>query len=213
MPNDDSDVIAGDRLLAVNRWPESLPRMRNLFNRFFTEMQYCGEQLLKAFALSLDIAPDYFIRHIDRPVSRAAAVWYPPQTPDLGDQQFGVSPHTDYGTLTLVQQDAVGGLQVRSRAGDWVTAPPIEDAFVVNVGDLLARWTNDRFQSTPHRVVNSSGQERISLALFVDPNWDMLIEPVVEVGETAHYEATRCADYVNERYNKSFGYRKAEANR
>ena len=213
VPNDDSDVIAGDRLLAVNRWPETLPRMRNLFTRFFTEMQCCGEQLLRAFALSLDIAPDYFIRHIDRPVSRAAAVWYPPQTPDLGDQQFGVSPHTDYGTLTLVQQDAVGGLQVRSRAGDWVTAPPIEDSFVVNVGDLLARWTNDRFQSTPHRVVNSSGQERISLALFVDPNWDMLIEPVVEAGETAHYEATRCADYVNERYNNSFGYRKAEGNR
>ena len=188
-------------------------RDSDVFNQYFAEMQRCGEQLLRAFALSLDIAPDYFIRHMDRPVSRAAAVWYPPQAPDLGDQQFGVSPHTDYGTLTLVQQDAVGGLQVRSRDGDWVTAPPIEDALVVNVGDLLARWTNDRFQSTPHRVVNSSGQERISLALFVDPNWDMLIHPVARAGETVRYEATRCADYVNERYDNAFGYRKAEGSR
>jgi isopenicillin N synthase-like dioxygenase len=94
-----------------------------------------------------------------------------------------------------------------------VTAPPIEDALVVNVGDLLARWTNDRFQSTPHRVVNSSGQERISLALFVDPNWDMLIHPVARAGETVRYEATRCADYVNERYDNAFGYRKAEGSR
>ena len=213
VPPEDPDVIAGDRLLAVNRWPATPSGMRDVFNRYFTEMQRCGEQLLRAFALSLDIAPDYFIRHMDRPVSRAAAVWYPPQAPDLGDQQFGVSPHTDYGTLTLVQQDAVGGLQVRSRDGDWVTAPPIEDALVVNVGDLLARWTNDRFQSTPHRVVNSSGQERISLALFVDPNWDMLIHPVARAGETVRYEATRCADYVNERYDNAFGYRKAEGSR
>jgi isopenicillin N synthase-like dioxygenase len=213
VPPEDPDVIAGDRLLAVNRWPATPSGMRDVFNRYFTEMQRCGEQLLRAFALSLEIPPDYFIRHMDRPVSRAAAVWYPPQVPDLGDQQFGVSPHTDYGTLTLVQQDAVGGLQVRSRNGEWVTAPPIEDAFVVNVGDLLARWTNDRFQSTPHRVVNSSGQERISLAMFVDPNWDMLIQPVAGAGETVRYEATRCADYVNERYNNAFGYRKAEGSR
>jgi isopenicillin N synthase-like dioxygenase len=181
VPPEDPDVIAGDRLLAVNRWPATPSRMRDVFNRYFTEMQRCGEQLLRAFALSLDIAPDYFIRHMDRPVSRAAAVWYPPQAPDLGDQQFGVSPHTDYGTLTLVQQDAVGGLQVRSRDGDWVTAPPIEDALVVNVGDLLARWTNDRFVSTLHRVMVPPGDavgetRRLSIGFFVGPRYNATVE-------------------------------------
>ena len=211
VPSDDGDVIAKDRLLAANRWPDAPTGMRKVFNQFFVEMQHCGEQLLRAFAVSLGIQSDYFVRQIDRPVSRAAAVWYPPQAPDLGDRQFGVSPHTDYGTLTLVKQDDVGGLQVKSSSGEWVTAHPIADTFVVNVGDLLARWTNDRFKSTPHRVINSSGNERISLAMFVDPNWDMMIQPVARVGETVHYEAIRCADYVNERYDNAFGYRKTDA--
>lgn len=205
---DDPDVTAGDRLLAPNRWPGFLPEMRPVLNRFFAEMQACGERLLRAFAASLEIAPDYFVRRVARPVSRGSLIWYPPQPADSGEDQFGVGPHTDYGTLTLLGQDSVGGLQVRGRDGEWVKAHPVEDTFVVNVGDLLARWTNDRFASTPHRVVNASGRERLSVAMFVDPDWDAVVEPVVRPGEAPRHPTVRCADYVNARYDEAFRYRR-----
>ena len=78
---------------------------------------------------------------------------------------------------------------------------------MVNVGDLLARWTNDRFQSTPHAVVNASGQERFSVAVFVDPDWDTEIRPVVLEGDRAKYKPVECGDYVRERFDRSFAYR------
>lgn len=205
---DDPDYTAGGRRLAPNRWPDFMPELRPAMNAYMTAVQACGERLLRAFAASLDIDPDYFVRHIDKPVSRGSLIYYPPQPPDSGADQFGVGAHTDYGTLTLLYQDSVGGLQVRGKSGDWLTAPPVEGSFVVNVGDLLARWTNDRFTSTPHRVVNASGRERYSVGVFVDPNWDAEIVPVTAAGEAAKYEPVRCADYITARYAEAFEYRK-----
>ena len=118
---------------------------------------------------------------VAKPVSRGSIISYPPQPPNMGEAQFGVSPHTDHGALTLLYQDGTGGLQVLALDGSWLTAVPIEDTFVVNVGNLLARWTNDRFSSTRRRVVNSSGRERYSATVFVDPEFDTLFEPVVLV--------------------------------
>jgi isopenicillin N synthase-like dioxygenase len=154
------------------------------------------------------------VRTIDRPISRGSILYYPPQPPDMGTDQFGVSSHTDYGCLTLLYQDSTGGLQVQDSGGTWLTAHPIEGTFVVNVGDLLARWTNDRFRSTPHRVVNRSGHARYSTALFIDPNADTLIEPVVRAGELARYAPVTCAAYLRSRLDASFAYRQqADAER
>ncbi len=137
-----------------NRWPDFLPELRNVLNDFLAAGSQVGWSLLRAFATALAVAPDSFARTIDRPISRGSILYYPPQPPDMGADQFGVSSHTDYGCLTLLYQDSAGGLQVQGGGGTWLTAHPIEGTFVVNVGDLLARWTNDRFRSTPHRVVN-----------------------------------------------------------
>ena len=122
--------------------------------------------MMRAFALSLDLPETAFLGSFQAPIARGAAIYYPP--PEAGEP-FGVSPHTDYGCLTLLYQDQVGGLEVLGRDGDWVTAHPIEDTFVVNVGDLLARWSNDGLRSTPHRVINRAGRERFSLAVAWDP--------------------------------------------
>jgi isopenicillin N synthase-like dioxygenase len=206
---DDPDYLAGRPMVYPCHWPDFMPELRTTLNVYFAAAQACGERLLQAFAVSLGIAEDYFLRSIDKPVSRGSLVYYPPQPAELGEQQFGVAPHTDYGCLTLVCQDDTGGLQVRRKGGDWVTAHPIDGTFVVNVGDLLARWSNNRFVSTPHRVINASGRERYSYALFIDPNWDTLIEPVVTgPDEQPLYEPVRCADYIIGRLNKSFDYRK-----
>jgi isopenicillin N synthase-like dioxygenase len=191
-----------------NRWPEFMPELRGVLMDFFEAGHGVGWGLLRAFAAGLDIAPDSFVRTIDRPISRGSIIHYPPQPPAMGADQFGVSSHTDYGCLTLLYQDSTGGLQVRGSAGTWLMAHPIPGTFVVNAGDLLARWSNDRFRSTPHRVVNRSGRTRFSTGLFVDPNRDTLVAPVVRPGETARYEPVTCGDYLRGRLDAAFAYRK-----
>jgi len=189
-----------------NQWPDFLPAMRPLLNQYFTEANGVGWRLLRAFATSIGIEADSFVRTIARPTSRGSIIYYPPQAPDTDEEQFGVAPHTDWGCLTLLYQDQTGGLEVRGRDG-WVAAAPIPGTYVVNVGDLLARWTNDRFQSTPHRVVNRSGHERLSCAVFVDPDRDTLIAPVTRPGEAARHAPVTCGDYVQSRFDAAFAYR------
>ncbi len=208
IPEDDPDYRAGNRMYGPNRWPADQPGLRVACNGFFDATNHCGKLLLRAFASSLGIVDDYFTQRFAKPVTRCSAIYYPPQTPDAGVDQFGVAPHTDYGAVTFVYQTDVSGLEVYSKNREWVTAHPIPGTLVVNVGDLLARWTNDTFRSTPHRVVNRSGRERISLASFVDPDFDTLIKPVLQPGETARYEPVSCGDYILGRYDKSFAYRK-----
>jgi isopenicillin N synthase-like dioxygenase len=194
-----------------NRWPDFIPELRPVLTEFFAAGHRVGWWLLRAIAVALDAAPDTFLRSIDRPISRGSIIYYPPQPPAMGADQFGVSAHTDYGCLTLLHQDSTGGLQVQGRAGNWLTAHPIPGTFVVNVGDLLARWSNDRFRSTPHRVVNRSGRTRLSTALFIDPNRDTLIAPVVRPGELQHYDPVTCGAYLQGRLDAAFAYRKNTA--
>jgi isopenicillin N synthase-like dioxygenase len=199
-----------DTMIGRNVWPDFLPEMQSVLVSHLESCNKVGWLLLRAFATGLGISHDYFVRTTDRPLSRGSLIYYPPQPPELGEKQFGVAPHTDYGCLTLLCQDDAGGLQVRNADGDWVTALPIADTFVVNVGDLLARWTNDRFASTPHRVINRSGRERFSVAVFVDPNEETIIEPVVPQGEKSHYDPVTCAAYIRSRYDAAFSYRRAK---
>jgi isopenicillin N synthase-like dioxygenase len=207
LAHDDADYVAGNRMHGPNRWPAQIPQMRATFNEYFQASNACGRMLLRAFAASLNISPEYFVTHFAKPVTRCSAVFYPPQLPDAGEDQFGVAPHTDFGTLTLVYQDPIGGLQVRARDGKWVIAHPIPGTLVVNVGDLLARWTNDRFKSTPHRVINRSGRERLSIAAFVDPDFETPIRSVTAAGETPRYDPVTCGEYILGRFDKAFAYR------
>ncbi len=203
----DEDYLAGRPLIGPNQWPDDMPEMQELLNTYFDECNKLGWALFKAFATSLGLEPDHFTKAISKPMTRCSLVYYPPQPESMGKDQFGVAPHTDFGCLTLLNQDPVGGLQVQDKNGDWVMAPPIEGTLVVNVGDLMARWTNDRFASTPHRVVNTSGRERISIAVFVDPNYEADMSPVVLDGDEPKYEQITCGDYLVWRLGKAFEYR------
>ena len=113
-------------------------------------------------------------------------------------------------TVRLGEKVVVGGLEVMRRDGTWVTAHPIEDTFVVNVGDLLARWTNDAFRSTPHRVVNRAGRERYSLVVAWDPDFETVIDPgvVCRDGATPKHPPVTCGDYVLSRFDAAFAYRR-----
>ncbi|MEM7043018.1 MAG: 2-oxoglutarate and iron-dependent oxygenase domain-containing protein [Pseudomonadota bacterium] len=196
-------------LRGANRWPSSMTDLRDHALAYFQAAHDVAYHLMRGFALGLGREESFFLKTTAKPMSRASFVYYPPQDAAMGADQFGVGPHTDFGVLTVLCQDDVGGLQVQNAEGEWVNAQPIEDTLVVNVGDLLARWTNDAYRSTPHRVVNSSGRERLSLVLAYDPEPDTLIDPRALFGDDVEtsYAPVTCGDYLVRRFAKSFAYR------
>jgi isopenicillin N synthase-like dioxygenase len=211
VPPGDPAMTADNPFICPNNWPAFMPELKQAAYPYFEATLDCGRRLLNIFAVSMELPRDTFTRHWRRSITRGAFVYYPPQPPEMGTEQFGVAPHTDYGCLTVLCQDDVGGLEVQTKAGEWVAATPIEGTFLVNVGDLLTRWTNDGFASTPHRVVNKGGRERYSLVMAVDPDFDTLVDPAVVCrdGESPHYPPVRCGDYIQQRFDKAFAYRKS----
>ena len=211
LPEDDPDVVAGQPLRGPNNWPDFMPEMRPAFSRYYDAVGACGQDLLRAVALGLGMPVDFFASKYRKRLQRTQFVYYPPQPPQLGDDQFGVAPHTDYGCITLLWQDSNGGLEVRTRDHRWIPATPIEGTFVINVGDLLARWSNDRFASTPHRVINASGRDRLSTATFYDPDFTAVVDPRdmnLPAGVAPLYPPVLAGDHIVGRLNQSMGYRK-----
>jgi isopenicillin N synthase-like dioxygenase len=206
LPRNDPAVLAGQPLRGPNQWPNGMPRFEAALTRYFQEIGACGQSFLRAVAVSLGVAPSFFADKYDKPLQRTQCVYYPPHPAGGEDELFGVAPHTDYGCVTLLWQDDVGGLEVQDRSGAWVMAEPIAGTLVVNIGDLLARWSNDRYRSTPHRVTNRSGRERLSIATFYDPDYLAPVDPShlgLGEGEAVKYAPVGAGDYIIGRINAS----------
>ncbi len=207
---DESGVVSDDHeLRGANKWPDTSPELENLCMRYFQAVHEVAEHLMRGFALGLGLQETFFLKTSDRPISRNSFVYYPPQPENAGDDQFGVGPHTDFGVLTVLCQDSVGGLEVENIHGEWKEAPPIGGTLIVNVGDLLARWTDAAYHSTCHRVINKSGRERLSLVLAYDPNPETLIDARELFGSdyVAKEEAISCGDYLTWRFQKAFTHK------
>ncbi|MES2915138.1 MAG: 2-oxoglutarate and iron-dependent oxygenase domain-containing protein [Pseudomonadota bacterium] len=171
LPPDDPDLLAGRGFRATNLWP-GLPGFRDTMLAYFDASHRLGLLLHRAFALDLGLAPEFFDDKLDRPMAVLRLLHYPPAPGRTEAGQLGAGEHTDYGCVTLLATDGVGGLEVQTRGGAWLAAPHVPGAFVCNIGDCLMRWTNDIYVSTPHRVVSPAGRERFSVAFFLDPNPD-----------------------------------------
>ena len=196
-------------LRGPNQWPSFAPELEACAMDYFHRAHHIAHLLMRGFAAGLNLDNDLFLRSSSQPLSRASFVYYPPQPESLGEDRFGVGPHTDFGVLTVLCQDSVGGLQVKTRDDEWIEAPPIDGALVVNVGDLLSRWTDGAYKSTPHRVINKSGRERLSLVLAFDPNPETLIDARDIYGPDylAKEAPITCGDYLNWRFARAFSYR------
>lgn len=166
-------VAGANPLDGPNRWPASEPGLAPAMLAYFTAVEALSAVLLGAFALALGFPRDHFDPMFSAPQSRLKLNHYPPQEAPQHESDIGVVGHSDSGGFTILWQDAHGGLEVQSRNGDWVGAPPIAGTFVINIGTVMQIWTGGRFSSTPHRVINRSGNDRYSVPLFVNPNYDV----------------------------------------
>lgn len=195
---DDPRVRTGLPLHGPNLFPEAMPLLRETVLAYLDALTTLGHTLMTGLALSLDLEPSYFAdRYTADPLILFRIFHYPPVPARPGDEPpWGVGEHTDYGVLTILKQDDIGGLQVKSQ-NRWVDAPPVPDSFVCNIGDMLDRMTGGRYRSTPHRVRNVATRGRLSFPFFFDPNFDARILPIdLPDAETAQ-------DDQDERWDKA----------
>jgi isopenicillin N synthase-like dioxygenase len=192
LPPSDARVKAHVPLHGANLFPAEVPELRPAVLNFMAAAARAGHALMEGIAESLQLEPTYFSRHYTAHPTLLFRVFHYPAA-DRGSDEWGVGEHTDYGLLTLLAQDNLGGLQVKSRSG-WIDAPPIPGTLICNIGDMLDRLTGGVYRSTPHRVRNVSGKGRLSFPLFFDPDFSAEIVPL-----PAH--AARAADDSAERWD------------
>lgn len=204
------DPRHGRPLDGPNLWPD-LVDFRAPVEGYEQAMHAFCLRLLPVMALALGLPRESFDGHFRQPTTFLRLLHYPPQAPDAPDDAFGSAPHTDYGFITVLAQDRQGGLEVRRRDGTWLAAPPIPGTWVVNVADMLSRWTNGRWQSTPHRVKNLSGGDRYSCPYFFDMSMDSIVEVLPTCHDAARpprFPPVRYGDYLIERLDRNYDYRK-----
>ena len=209
-------VRAGTPLFGANLFP-SLPGFRETVLQYLDVFTELGHRLMRAVAMSLGLEPAYFHERYTRdPLILFRIFHYPPMESAESDHaNWGVGEHTDYGLLTILRQDEIGGLEVKSPNG-WLSAPPIPGAFICNIGDMLELLTGGFYRSTPHRVRNTGKAGRLSFPFFFDPNWDAELEPIrepqeIEAGKeqrwdkaSVHEFSGTYGDYVLQKVAKVF---------
>ena len=144
----DPDFVAGNPLYGPNQWPQGFPRFQTTMQAHFAQITALCADIYRAFALSLGLAEGHFSGMIDKPLDILRLLRYPPQPVVQDEEQIGTGAHSDFDCFTVLYQDPVGGLQVINSAGEWIDAPPIAGTFLINVGDMMERWTNGLFIST-----------------------------------------------------------------
>lgn len=212
-PGDYKESLNFGPRLKGGRWPAKPDGLEQAFADYFAEMERLARHLRRAFCAAIGLPEDHFEPCFDSHLSALRVINYPEQeeAPLPGQLRAGV--HTDYGFMTILRSEASpGGLQVRTRKGEWLDAPNIEGAYVVNIGDAFMRWTNDEWVSTPHRVANPPGDRkgsarRQSIPFFLNPSAETVIaclEPFMRDSKAAKYEPITYGDYIALKTSQAF---------
>ena len=210
---DAPEVVAGLPLRGLNQWPRDLPEFRPVMLAYMTAMEALGLSMLPLYARSLDLADDHFAPFFAQPSLTLRISSYPPQDAFDGEE-FGTGPHTDAGFMTMLAQAEVPGLEILHRDGSWRQAPVLPGCFLVNIGQMLTRWTNDRYPSTPHRVVNLSGRQRYSMPFFFDPDLEAVIACLPTCSDPGHpalHEPIRYLDHILAFTGRNFDHNRKPA--
>ena len=197
-----ANVEGYEAIFRENLWPQDPPDLRPAFEAYFDALETLARNMLPLFALALELPEDWFDDKIDDHTSLLLANWYPPVAGRPSPGQLRRGAHTDYGAFTIVAVEQVPGLQI-SMDGEWRDIGVSADAFVVNLGDLMARWTNDRWVSTLHRVVIPEGadaqRDRVSVPFFFQPSFGAVVETIpttVTPESPAHYEPVVAGEWI-----------------
>jgi isopenicillin N synthase-like dioxygenase len=208
---DHPDVVAGTTLRGRNQWPDNVPGLREDMMAYFDTLRAMCDRMLPAFAAALDMPADFFTPFFaDQPHANLRFLHYPPQE-DMSENTFGTAPHTDNSFMTALARTDVPGLAVRLPSGEWFPPPVIPGTFLVNLGNIMRRWSNDRFLSTPHGVINDSGADRYSIAYFHSPNVETVIECVpscISADNPPRYPKAVYRDLVLEFYRANYFHQK-----
>lgn len=209
LPLTDPDVQAGLPLHGPNLWPADKPWLKDAAETYFAHTVALGKQLLRIFAVALGQSEGFFLQYCSKPMVQSRLFHYPPQSSPTA-LELGAAAHTDYGMLTILSQDPIGGLELRTRGGEWVAAPYIEDTLVINLGDMVKVWTNDVYVSNPHRVANRTGRERFSIPTFFNLDYHTPVRclPPFEVaGQPPRHAPIKSGDYLVKRFSQVQKYK------
>ncbi|MEJ8573795.1 isopenicillin N synthase family dioxygenase [Microbaculum marinum] len=207
-PHGHPNVMAGLAGYSPSVRVAELPGFGEQMDAYVLAMRDLGMRIVRLLALSLDLEEDYFDPMFEEPMGTLRLLRYPPQPADSPSNQFGAGAHTDWEAVTLLAQDDAGGLEVRNPDGEWIPAPPTPGTFVVNLGDMIPRWTNGYYRSNLHRVINRQGTDRVrySIPFFFGPNYHARIECVPSLaGKPPLGEFTPCTvgEHVAEMYART----------
>eukprot|EP01125_Pyxidicula_operculata_P020996 TRINITY_DN7912_c0_g1_i1.p1 TRINITY_DN7912_c0_g1~~TRINITY_DN7912_c0_g1_i1.p1 ORF type:complete len:334 (-),score=83.91 TRINITY_DN7912_c0_g1_i1:9-1010(-) len=181
LSDDHPDVVAEKPMHGSNLWPESVPELKPVVLEYMDKLTQLGHLLMEVLARSIGLDVDYFRKNFtENPFTPFRLFYYPADKVGVHNDnvtRWGVGEHTDYGVLTILAQDHTGGLEVKTRSGEWIEAEPIEDTFVVNIGDMFQIWTGGKYTATLHRVKNKTPVNRLSAPFFFDPGFECIINP------------------------------------
>ena len=182
MMREDKSELPDVYLSGPNQWPK-LENFKEVLEKYTFNMTKLGRNLMRLALLSSGVKDLSVMQSLDTPTIWLRLLHYPPISKNSPSDLYGSAPHTDFGCLTILAQDEIGGLQVQTGEGEWIDVPKLEGSFVVNVGDMLSRYTNGLLRSTPHRVINKSGKERFSCPFFFDPHTNAVVQPLKGTGK------------------------------
>jgi len=194
---------AGRAIFLPNVYPSEIAGLREALENYYDAMTGLATTLMRLFALALGLDEHWFDDKIDKHMTNLSLSNYPDQPDELREGQLRAGPHTDYGSITILKtEDKPGGLEVQATDGSWAPVQIIPDAFIINIGDLMAQWTNDRWVSTMHRVANpardlAGSSRRQSLIFFHQPNYDALVECIPScIGTGAKYPPITSGEHL-----------------
>ena len=208
---DHPDIVNNKPLIGLNRWPPDMPEFRVATMAYYAAMEAMTTRLVPIVAMALGLPPDYFAEAFAEPNCTIRLIHYPPQT-NPEDNEFGFAPHTDNNFITFLAQSALPGLEVRTAEGEWIRPPAVPGTFVVNTGAMLARYSNDRFRATPHRVINRNDASRYAIPFFLGPNHDAIVDCVptcVGADNPPRYEPTTYGAFTQRLLTLNFAHRRA----